>query len=229
MTARPDYKIAAIPIERFRRNGLDPPIAVKADTGQLLLIVIGCLGFVAVGLILITLDNRFERLAGVVSIAVCGFGALISAAYLVMVSGRDTLVLSEKGIYLGFYDLDISWRDVGPAWMFTIPLEKGQLRDVLFLIRRAPTYKSKLRWDRRLLFAFASWKAKSHGPADDADDKLSELRRAVAAEDDSVAFPIPSLIRRGLSNEEIVTIINSVVLERNETLAGGANGQAGRQ
>ncbi len=224
MTARPDYRVAAIPIERFRRIGLDPPIAVKADIGQLLLIVMGCLGFVAVGLVLINLDNRFERLAGVASVAFFGFGALISTAFLVIVSGRDTLVLSEKGIHLGFYHLDIGWRDVGPAWICTIPLERGQIRDVLFLIRRAPTYKRKLRWDRRLLFAFASWKAKSYGPADDADDELSELRQTVAASDDSVAFPIPSLIRRGLSNEEIVTIINSVVLERNGALPGGANG-----
>ncbi len=184
----------------------------------MLITIVGCLAFVAAVAYTFEWFSAPDRLALSISVVFFGTGALVLIVLLTMVSNRDILVLSERGLCYGFYGLEIEWRDVGPAWIYSIEWEEGELRDVLFLVRRAPFYRQKLRWDKRLLFSLASRKGKSYSPEVDGGDGLDELRQAVMAEGDSVAIPLPNLVRRGLSNEETVEIINTVVLQRNSVL-----------
>ena len=210
-----DYRYPVIPIERFRKIGLDPPIALMADTRRMRLMVMLSVVLIAGSVYFFGLLDEFEKLVISFGIVVFGVTALYLAMLLLTFSRRATLVFSKTGIDLGIYGLSVEWRDVGPAWTRTTVVKGQAVHQVFFLIRRASVYRRQLRWDRQLLFSFAS----SHPgrrSSTKADDELSKLRKAALAENDTVAISIPEYLRSGLSSEETAEIINTVVLENNQ-------------
>ncbi len=216
-----DYRYPVIPIERFRKIGLDPPIALSADTGRLRLTLVGCVALVIGGVFGLEMVDESDRLGIISAIVVFGLAALYSAFLLITFSRRAGLIFSKSGIYHGLFGVNLEWRDVGPAWIKSTRVRGREFREVLFLLRREAVYAQKMRWDMRLLFLLMSSDPKLHRCTGNNDD-LSRLREMVIGERDSVAIPIAENLRLGLSNDETVEIINTVVLKHNQPSVEGA-------
>lgn len=102
--------------------------------------------------------------------------------------------------------------------------------DVLFMLRNVSKYKPALGMIERFLFEIMERQGRSatggaldagmktlglvFGAAEgtqDAVSALDEMRRRLGREPDAIVLPIPRIIRFGLSNEDTLEIINTVV------------------
>ena len=103
----------------------------------------------------------------------------------------------------------------------------------MFILRQASKYRRQLGPIGKFLFAVMDRQAKSRrggalemgvqafgtvaGGAD-IGHALEGMRQRLAQDDDAIALGIPRIIRFGLSNDDVVEIINTTVVQK----AGGA-------
>ena len=199
------------PILQFRRNGLDPPIVLKAN--YRLALGCGALWLLACVFAIAMADEIIVQGAGILGMA---FLVLVSPYFLPALFRRGSLIFSNEGVYHGYYNLRFEWCDVGPAWISTHSVRGTPVSVVVFLVRRASFYRTQVRWFKRPLFARQSAKSKSFYRANVANPSnlLEEIRKRTAADPDALVLTIPKVIRAGLSDVGAVEIINSVLLQR---------------
>lgn len=218
-------------IEQFRQHGLAQPIRTKPRIMAWLFLLLGAPFLVGGAVLALITGNLFEQAVGGFGLVFFGLCFLLYAAILLRSGRRGMLEFSRDGIYHSLYGLEIAWRDVGPAWVYGVTAAGASHRDVMFILRRASHYKKKLGWVGKRLFSIMERQAKSQrggaletgiqaigllGGRADVSGALEEMRQRVANEDDAVALGIPRIIRFELSDNEIVEIVNSVILERSD-------------
>ena len=225
-------------IESFRKHGLGVPVVVRPGfvhwsffVGALVLAFGPCL--------IVLLDGGEEvdidpiKWFVVVILGPLLFGPASFLYFFVLVrAGRSRYGLmsfSETGIYSFQFDKVIAWDDVGPAWSYTV---SGHT-DVLFVLRNASKYRKSLNGVKRLFFDLnqRQCRTKSGGAYDlgvkvlgtivggsgggeDVVGVLKNARQRLQAEPDSTVLGLPRLLRFGLSNDETIEIINTVVAKR---------------
>jgi hypothetical protein len=169
-------------------------------------------------------------LAGLIGLPFFGIAFLIYLIVLLRSHPRGLLEFSGRGIYHGLYRLDLGWSDIGPAWIFSARAGGRMHSDVLFMLRNVSKYKPALGMIERFLFEIMERQGRSatggaldagmktlglvFGAAEgtqDAVSALDEMRRRLGREPDAIVLPIPRIIRFGLSNEDTLEIINTVV------------------
>ena len=222
--------MASKSIQRFRENGLVQPIRTKPGIRSWLFFLLGAPFLIGGSFLALTTGGPIEFLAGLIGLPFFGVGFLIYLAVLLRAGRRGLLELSEQGIYHGLYRLEIPWADVGPAWVYGIRAGGADHRDVLFILRNASNYKSQLGVAERFLFRIMERqsRSKSGGPWDagmkafglvfgepeagsGAVNALQKMRDRLRDDDNSIVLGIPRIIRFGLSNEDTVEIINTVL------------------
>lgn len=201
---------ALSPIQQFRKSGLDAPIVLKADhrlaVGGGALWLLACVSTIAIA------EEILLKSIGVLGIA---SAILIAPDFLPVLFRRGSLIFSQEGIYHGYCDLLFEWRDVGPAWISTRTVRGTQVRITVFLVRRASFYKTQAHWfKRRLISGHSTNKRFFSAVVSNPSNLLEEMRNNIAADPDAVVLTIPKVIRDGLSDEDTIEIINSVVLQR---------------
>jgi hypothetical protein len=159
------------------------------------------------------------------------FGPILLWYFFILARAKKQglISFSETGIYSCQYDKEFAWEDVGPAWSYTV---SGHT-DVLFVLRNASKYRKQLSGVARLFFylnqrqfgtrsggayglgvkAFGTLVGES-GRAEEAIGILKNARQRLQAEPDSTVLGLPSILRFGLSNDETIEIINTVVVQR---------------
>jgi hypothetical protein len=220
-------------IQQFRQHGLAEPIRTKPGIGSWLFLVFGALFLVGGSLFALVDGGALEFLVGLIGVPFFGFGFYVFFNVLSRSGERGMLELSKQGIYIGLYNLEISWADVGPAWVYGVQVGMVSNRDVLFILRNASKYKAQLGGIERFLFTLMERQGRSQsggaldmgvkafgmvfGEADAGSDTvkaLEEMRAQLKGDMNSAVLGIPRIIRFGLSNEETVEVINTMVMQQ---------------
>jgi len=168
-------------------------------------------------------------LAGLIGLPFFGVAFLWYFFLLARAKKQGLISFSNAGLYYGMYDIEFAWDDMGPAWSYTV---MGNT-DVLFVLRNASEYQKQLSGFARWHFGLMErqFRSKSGGALDqgvkafgmlfgelgagsDAVRALENARLRLQAEPGSAVLGLPSITRFGLSNDETIEIINTVVAER---------------
>ncbi len=220
-------------IQQFRQNGLAEPIRTKPGILAWAFLVFGGLFLVGGSLFALVDGGAFEFLVGLIGVPFFGFGFYVYFKVLSRSGQRGLLEFSKEGIYHGLYNIEIPWADVGPAWIFGIQVGMANNRDVLFILRNAPKYKAQLGGIERFLFTLMERQGRSQsggaldmgvkafgmvfGETDAGSDTvaaLEEMRNRLKEDPNAAVLGIPRIIRFGLSNDDTVEIINSMVIQQ---------------
>lgn len=223
--------MASKTIQKFRQNGLAQPIRTRPGLLSWLFLLLGAPFLIGGSIFALTVGGPIEMLAGLIGLPFFGFGFLIYLVALLRARRRGMLEFSDRGIYHGLYGLEIPWTDVGPAWIFAVRAGGSEHRDVVFILRNASKHKSQLGSIERFHFGIneRQSRSKSGGALDtgmkafglifrdpDAGSSavsfLEDMRNRLADDDNSIMLGIPRIIRFGLSNEDTVEIINTVLI-----------------
>ena len=229
--------MASKTIQEFRRHGLIRPIRTKPGLWSWLFLFLGAPFLLGGSFLALISGGLIETLAGLIGLPFFGFCFLIYLMVLLRSGKRGLLEFSEQGLYHGLYRFEIPWADIGPAWIFGIRAGGGKHSDVVFILRNASKHKSQLGTVERFLFGIMN--RQSHSKKSGALDKgmtafgllfgdldagssttnaLQEKRDRLQGDDDAVVLGIPRLIRFGLSNEDTVEIINTVLMRHQSTV-----------
>jgi hypothetical protein len=219
-------------IQQFRQYGLSEPIRTKAGIGSWLFFLLGAPFLVGGSFLALVSDKPLGFLVGIIGLPFFGFGFFVYYRVLARSGERGMLEFSKQGIYNSLYKLEIPWEDVGPAWVYGIQVGMVGNRDVLFILRNAPKYKAQLGGIERFLFTLMERQGRSQsggaldlgvkafgmvfGEADAGSDTvaaLEEMRKRLKDDPNSAVLGIPRIIRFGLSNEDTVEIINTMVMQ----------------
>lgn len=220
-------------IQQFRQYGLAEPIRAKPGIWAWLFLIFGGLFLVGGSLLALLEGGPFEFLIGLIGLPFFGLAFLIYANTLIRSGQRGLVEFSEQGIYHGLYDIEVPWADIGPAWIFGIQVGMASNRDVLFILRNAPKYKAQLGSIERFLFTIMERQGRSQsggaldmgmktfglvfGEADAGSDTvnaLQEMRDRLKDDPNAAVLGIPRIIRFGLSNDDTVEIINTMVMQQ---------------
>ncbi len=217
-------------IEQFRQTGLTPPIRTRAGITSWAFFLLGG-PFLIGGSVLALLEgNILEQVIGAFGLVFFGFCLLLYGGLLVRSGSRGMLTFTERGIYHALYGLEIDWQDVGPAWVYEVSAAGSRHADVMFILRQASLYRRQLGPIGKFLFAVMDRQAKSRkggalemgvrafgtvaGGGADVSHALEGMRQRLEQDDDAIALGIPRIIRFGLSNDDVIEIINTTVLRR---------------
>lgn len=220
-------------IQQFRQYGLAEPIRTKPGIWSWLFLVFSGLFLVGGSLFALVDGGPLEFLIGLIGLPLFGFGILVYFKVLSRSGQRGMLEFSKQGIYHGLYNIEIPWADVGPAWVYGIQVGLANNRDVLFILRNAPKYKAQLGGLERFLFTLMERQGRSQsgGALDlgvkafglvlgqteagsDTVNALQEMRDRLKNDPNAAVLGIPRLIRFGLSNEDTVEIINTMIMQQ---------------
>jgi hypothetical protein len=220
-------------IQQFRQYGLAEPIRTKPGIGSWLFLIFGGLFLVGGSLLALVDGGPFEFLVGLIGLPFFGFGFYVFFNVLSRSGERGMLEFSKQGIYHGLYNLEIPWADIGPAWTYGIQVGLANNRDVLFILRNASQYKARLGGIERFLFTLMERQGRSQaggaldmgvkafgmvfGEADagsDAVKALEEMRARLKDDPNAAVLGIPRIIRFGLSNDDTVEIVNTMVVQQ---------------
>ncbi|MEJ2228457.1 MAG: hypothetical protein P8Y67_09520 [Alphaproteobacteria bacterium] len=220
-------------IQHFRQYGLTEPIRAKPGIWSWLFFVFGGLFLVGGSLFALVDGGPFEFLVGLIGLPFFGFGFYVYFNVLSRSGERGMLEFSKQGIYHGLYNIDIPWSDIGPAWIYSIQIGMTNNSDVLFILRNAPKYKAQLGGVERFLFMLMERQGRSQsggaldmgvkafgmvfGEADAGSDTvnaLQEMRNRLKNDPNSAVLGIPRITRFGLSNDDTVEIINTMVMQQ---------------
>ena len=229
--------MASKTILEFRKRGLTPPIRTKPGMWSWLFLLLGAPFLLGGSFLALVSGGPIEFLAGLIGLPFFGFCFFVYLVVLLRAGRRGLLEFSAEGLYHGFYRLEIPWADIGPAWIFGVHAGGGKHSDVVFILRNAAKYESQLGTIERFLFGIMArqGRSKKGGALDkgmtafglvfgdlsagsSTTSALQEMRDRLQDDDDAIVLGIPRLIRFGLSNEDTVEIINTVVM------AGGSTG-----
>ncbi len=222
-------------IQQFRQHGLAKPVRAKPGIGSWLFLVFGGLFLVGGSLMALVSGGPLEFLAGLIGLPFFGFGFYVYLNVLSRSGNRGMLEFSKQGIYHGLYNLEIPWSDIGPAWVYGIKVGLASNHDVLFILKNAPKYKAQLGGIERFLFTVMERQGRSQsggaldmgvrafglvfGEPDAGSDTvkaLEEMRDRLKDDPDSAVLGIPRIIRFGLSNEDTVELINTMIMQTEE-------------
>ena len=222
--------MASTAIQEFRRNGLVRPIRTKPGIRSWLFLLFGAPFLIGGSFLALTDGGPIEFLAGVIGLPFFGIGFLIYLAVLLRAGKRGLLEFSDQGIYHALYGIEIPWADMGPAWIYGIRAGGVDHSDVLFILRNASRYRRQLGSIGRFLFGIMECQGRSKpggalekgvaafgmvfGEAKAGSETaavLQEMRDRLSVEQDTIVLGIPRIIRFGLSNEDTVEIINTVL------------------
>ncbi len=222
-------------IQQFRQNGLSEPIRTRPGIGSWLFLIFGALFLVGGSLLALVDGGSLEFLAGLIGVPFFGFGFYVYFNVLSRSGERGMLEFSRQGIYHGLYNIEIPWADIGPAWIFGIQVGLANNRDVLFILRNAQKYKAQLGGIERFLFMLMERQGRSQsggaldlgvkafgmvfGETDAGSDTvnaLQEMRERLKDDPNAAVLGIPRIFRFGLSNEDTVEIINTMVMQQGE-------------
>ena len=218
------------PIEQFREHGLSRPIRIGPGLRSYLFLLLGGPFLVGGSVLALMQGGPVVFLAGLIGLPFFGFAFLIYLIVLVRSQRRGLLEFSNRGIYHALYRLDLAWSDIGPAWIFSVHAGGRVHADVLLMLRNVSKFRPALGTLERFLFAIMERQGRSasggaldsgmkafglvFGEAQGSQDAvgaLADMRRRLSNEPDAIVLPIPRIIRFGLSNEDTIEIINTVV------------------
>jgi hypothetical protein len=224
--------MASKTIEQFHSHGLDMPIRIKPGIRAYLFLFLAMPSMIAGSILAIAKGGPIDALAGLIVLPMFGLGLVVYSIVIWRSHRRGMLEFSNRGIHHGLYQLDLDWRDIGPAWTFSLHAGGRPHEDVLFILRNVSRYRPMLGPLGRLLFAIMERQGRSasggaldtstrslmtmlgQGQAgDDAVNALEKMRQVLRGEPDAIVLGLPRIIRFGLSNEDTVEIINTVVLK----------------
>lgn len=218
--------------ERYQKNGLAEPIAIR-PTIMMHLLIWGGGAFLLVG-------SGLALMSGdVVTIVIGLVGIVFFGAALIFIGGamlrgrkRGLVEFSHSGLWLSSIAACIPWEDIGPAWVNTTSHAGGKTDDVVFIARRINKHVVNPDWLARLhlklmrkSLQIEKGTAIDFGlkmlfqQADSAhsyDEMHSQLEhaRAQANNDPSAALlNIPVPFRLGVSPHGLTAIINECSLK----------------
>jgi hypothetical protein len=216
-------------------NGLRKPIIVRPGILEWAFLLAGAPFLIGGSLVALNDGGALNTAAGLAGLLLFGPAFLWLAVLLARSAVKGTLRFSDSGFYHGQYGLEFDWNDVGPAWIYSVTVGGRERKEVLFLLRNKTKYRQKLGAVGRWSFSIMEWQANSQkGGAvetsvpviglaltqDEADisQALETMRRSVANEPDAVPLGIPRIIRFSVPNEDIVTIINTIVASKHPSV-----------
>ncbi len=229
-------------IEQYRRDGLSRPIRFRAGLAFKLFFWWGG-GFLMLGAVLMMLEGGpVEQVLGLA--ALLFFGLCLSIMLVAWVRGRrrGLLEISGQGLYMSHLGIVLPWRDIGPAWVYTVHQKGFALKDVTFVLDNSSQHLDRLGPLGRFLFRLSGALSRSRkggaiewglhatmlafdagrGKRGQMDDALEMMRQAVLARPDAIVFNVPMVLRFGISAEDMLAIINAETLARR----GGETGPA---
>ena len=220
-------------INLFRQHGLNVPIVIKPGIKNWLFLIASSLlllGGCSLGVFKKDMIDFSIYLLCLTGLLFFG-SALLWYTFLLIRGTRPNglLSLTNNGLYYGMYDIQFAWTDIGPAWSYTI----ADHTDVLFILRNASFYQKQLKGFAKIHYQMMERQFKSQtgglldkgmmaigthydalGEVDQTINVLNDARLRIQMEPDSAIIGLPSITRFGLSNEETLEIINTIVFQR---------------
>lgn len=141
-------------IEDFRARGLNPPIRIRPGA-RFYGLLAGSAFLVLGGVSYAVASDTEMAWTGWLGL---GFATLWPMMFvsLARARGRGLIELSERGLYIALYGVELAWADVGPAWSLSqklpvavLPMRQEQL---VIVVHNAAKYRKDLGFFARLAF-----------------------------------------------------------------------------